>query len=696
MFWRKDGTNFPTEYWSYPQRKDGKVVGAVVTFIDITDRKQMEEERTLTTQRMESLLALGHMADRPMEEIVATAIEDAIRLTGSQIGYLALMNEDESVLTMQYWSKSAHEACKVIDQPIVYPMEETGLWGEAVRQRKPVITNDYAAPNPLKRGTPEGHVPVVRHMNIPVFDGQRIVAVAGVGNKSVDYDERDVRQLQLLMDGWWRIVIQKQFELKLIEARRQAEVANVAKSRFLATMSHEIRTPMTAILGYADMLMDPTTSASSRNNYAATIRRSGEHLLDLINDILDLSKIEAGKMSLEMGRCNIVSLLTDVASIVRPRAEQHGVSFSIEYTGAIPETILTDGARLRQAIINLAGNAVKFTEEGSVRTVASFLSEGWDGQPALRIEVIDTGIGIREEVLPQLFQPFCQGDAAVSRKFGGTGLGLAISHHIARLLGGDLTATSVWGQGSTFTLTIPTGSLEDIRMLQRPTEMEHETAGHVWQPTAEDLRGVRVLLAEDGFDNRELIRTILQKAGAEVETAENGRLAVAKAESSPFDLILMDINMPEMDGYEATRLLRDRGYGGPIVALTANAMSDDSNRCRTAGCNEYLTKPIDRALLIRTIAAHVDTKAAAERRSRAQRRFWRELGGDRVAIHRRPRHGANHPRIRGAPCRSTRRDAPSAGRRPARRASAPGAHVEGRRRLLRLSLPDRGVQGFGG
>ena len=223
--------------------------------------------------------------------------------------------------------------------------------------------------------------------------------------------------------------------------------------------------------------------------------------------------------------------------------------------------------------------------------------------------MIDTGIGIREEVLPQLFQPFNQGDLSVSQKFGGTGLGLAISHHIAHLLGGDLTATSAWGQGSTFTLTVPTGSLEGIRMLQHPTEMEHETAGHVWQPAAEDLQGVRVLLAEDGFDNRELIRAILQRAGAEVETAENGRLAVAKAENDPFDVILMDMNMPEMDGYEATRLLRDRGYRGPILALTANAMSDDCERCLAAGCDEYLTKPIDRVRLIQTIAAHVGTKA---------------------------------------------------------------------------------------
>jgi PAS domain S-box-containing protein len=409
------------------------------------------------------------------------------------------------------------------------------------------------------------------------------------------------------------ISLRKQMEDELRRAKEAAESATRAKSQFLAAMSHEIRTPMTAILGYADLLMDPRISSSERVNYSTTIRRSGEHLLALINDILDLSKIEAGRMTLDFSQCDLVALLADVTGLLRPRAQKKGVTFSVEYSGEFPKMIRTDNARLRQAIVNLIGNAVKFTEKGSIRIVASFLSDALRHQPAVRLDVIDTGIGIRPEVLPQLFQPFSQGGSSITQKYGGTGLGLAISRHLVEMLGGELNVSSVLGQGSTFSVTIPTGSLENVPMLSNPAEVMEQTSAKIWTPESIHLDGVRVLLAEDGYDNRELIQTLLSRVGATVVMAENGRIALEKAETETFDIVLMDMNMPEMDGYEATRILRERGYKGPIVALTANAMSGDSDRCLAAGCSEYLAKPIDRHLLMKAIATNVDLDVAAVR-----------------------------------------------------------------------------------
>ena len=330
--------------------------------------------------------------------------------------------------------------------------------------------------------------------------------------------ERAEKELREYRDHLEEIVQQRTAEL--VSTRDQAraaeaiaDAANRAKSVFLATMSHEIRTPMTAILGYADLLMDPMLNPDSRKVYAATIRRSGEHLLGLINDILDLSKIEAGKVTLDIGRCHVAALLGDIASMLRPRAKERGIFFSMEFSGPLPETIATDSARLRQAIINLAGNAIKFTDQGGVRIVASFLPKDAKGQPAIRVDVIDTGIGISEEILPRLFHAFTQGDASVTRKYGGTGLGLTISHHIARLLGGDLTVKSELGHGSAFTLVVPTGNLDGVPILQHPSELTREDHSKNWVSEVTSLTGVRILLAEDGIDNRELIQAILERVG---------------------------------------------------------------------------------------------------------------------------------------------------------------------------------------
>jgi Amt family ammonium transporter len=400
----------------------------------------------------------------------------------------------------------------------------------------------------------------------------------------------------------------KKMEDELRRAKDAAEAATRSKSQFLATISHEIRIPMTSILGYADLLLDPTVNASTRNNYAATIRRSGENLLVLINDILDISKIEAGKMGLEIAPCKVVSLLADVASVMRPRAKMNNISFAVECKGSIPETISTDGARLRQIILNLVGNAVKFTEKGGVRIIVSFLEKGkvFDDQAAVQFQVIDTGIGIHEEILKRLFQPFVQGDTKITQRFGGTGLGLAISRHLAQMLGGDLSVESVWEEGSTFTLTVPTGDLEGVRLLECPNEVVHETKERVWQKSEKGLEGIEVLLVEDGLDNQRLIQAVLVKAGATVKAVENGRMAVDEARNQTFDVILMDMNMPVMDGYEATSVLRDQGYPGPILALTANAMKEDRERCCLAGCDDYLTKPIDRALLIQAVKQYAN------------------------------------------------------------------------------------------
>ncbi len=390
-------------------------------------------------------------------------------------------------------------------------------------------------------------------------------------------------------------------------ARTRAEAATRAKSEFLANMSHEIRTPMTAIVGFAENVLEPDQSASERINAIHTIRRNGQYLLGIINDILDLSKIEANKMTIERIPCNLCRLVAEVASLVRVRTEEKGLAFHIEYLGAIPDTIRTDPTRLRQILINLIGNAVKFTEEGGVRLIVRFVD---DERPYMQFDVLDTGLGMTEEQTIGLFQAFTQADATMTRKFGGTGLGLTISKRFTNMLGGDITLIETkQGNGTRFRATIDAGSLDGVAMLHDPmsaTDVEREAATTAGETAPTALRDCHVLLAEDGKDNQRLITHILSKVGASVTVEENGKLAMetavaARDAGTPFHVILMDMQMPVMDGYEAVSLLRERGYEGAIVAVTAHAMKSDRQKCLDAGCDDYATKPIDRKRLIETV-----------------------------------------------------------------------------------------------
>jgi CheY-like chemotaxis protein len=395
----------------------------------------------------------------------------------------------------------------------------------------------------------------------------------------------------------------------LARSRRAAEAANAAKSEFLANMSHEIRTPMTAILGFAEVLLEQLT-APDQVDALRTIRRNGHYLLGLINDILDLSKIEAGKLTLESIATAPAQLVRDVLELLRIRAAEKNLSLQARFEGPIPELIQTDPTRLRQILINLASNAIKFTQQGGVTIGVRLLNDG--EQPWLRFDITDTGIGMTPEQAARIFHPFVQADTSTTRRFGGTGLGLAISRRLVEMLGGEISFTTAPGHGSTFTVTIPTGSLHDVRCWQpdhRPAPLPVATAA----PTSAaapspglsqaPLEGRRILLAEDGPDNQRLIALLLRKSGAEVELAENGQQArdkalAAAAQGRPFDVILMDMQMPVLDGYDATRQLRQGGYTAPILALTAHAMSGDRQHCLDAGCDDYAAKPVDRKQLM--------------------------------------------------------------------------------------------------
>ena len=409
-----------------------------------------------------------------------------------------------------------------------------------------------------------------------------------------EMEHRVDQRTQQLLD---EILQREQMQHELVRAKESAEAASEAKSRFLANMSHEIRTPLNGILGFTDyiLLHDHNIREADRCDYLRIIKKSGEGLLLLINDILDLSKIEAGQMDFEQVHFSPHSVIAEVTSILRPKAREKDISLEYHWNGLVPDHIESDPVRFRQLLMNLIGNAVKFSEVGRVDVVARLDQAA----QKLKIDVVDTGVGIPEETLAKLFTPFTQGDSSVTRRFGGTGLGLSICKNIVKGLGGEIGATSEVGKGSVFTFTIDTGALEDVSLSPFPQgdvapeepSFRHETC----------LATHRILVAEDGETNRTLIHLLLLRAGAEVVLVENGLDAVNASRLMDFDLILLDMQMPVMDGYSAAARLRGEGFTKPIVALTAHAMRGDEERCLEAGCTEYLTKPIRQEFLLARI-----------------------------------------------------------------------------------------------
>jgi signal transduction histidine kinase/CheY-like chemotaxis protein/HPt (histidine-containing phosphotransfer) domain-containing protein len=401
------------------------------------------------------------------------------------------------------------------------------------------------------------------------------------------------------------IVEREKIQADLEHARDAAESANRSKSEFLANMSHEIRTPLNAVLGFTDLLRtggddgDP----AKRQEYLDLIHTSGDHLLGLINDILDLSKIESGKLEIERVACSPQQILADVVSVLRVRANEKGIVLEYAWESGVPGVVEADPQRLRQLLVNLIGNAIKFTNEGHVRVIGRM--ERDEGRELLAFDVRDTGIGIPKEKFEAIFDPFVQADNSVTRKFGGTGLGLAICRRIVEAMGGTLTLKSEVGTGSVFTATAEVKPAAESRLSDAAHSDVLTGVRRKALLTSVKMPRGRVLVVEDGDTNRKLIELVLRRAGLEVVTSENGKLGFEAALAAPFDLILMDMQMPVMDGYTAARILRERGLKLPIIALTAHAMFGDEQKCRAAGCSGFMTKPIHADLLLQTAATAI-------------------------------------------------------------------------------------------
>ena len=397
-----------------------------------------------------------------------------------------------------------------------------------------------------------------------------------------------------------RELIEKNSELEKVS--NQALEGTRIKSAFLATMSHEIRTPLTAIIGFSEMNLHDAIPEEARKRHSQSIVRNGKHLLQVINDILDISKLEADRIEFENEKFSPFKVMKEVEQIIKPQIHEKGLVLEINYQYPMPEYVFGDALRFKQIVLNICSNAVKFTESGRINIETSCDFD----QKKLRVEVVDTGIGMTEDQVKKVFDVFTQADSTVTRQYGGTGLGLSLSKQFAEKMGGDIQATSLPGIGSRFYITVSCGDISSVRTVGNIDQVKSLTEADATRvKEIQQVKG-RILLAEDNEDNQQLFSLLLSKTGADVEIANNGKEAYEMAMDTRFDLIFMDMQMPILDGVEATRRLRQKGYSGAIVSLTANAMKQDRAACFNAGCNDYITKPVNDQILYKTVYQYLE------------------------------------------------------------------------------------------
>jgi signal transduction histidine kinase/ActR/RegA family two-component response regulator len=574
----------------------------------VTDRKRSE----IILQKRFELMEFS--AQHTLHELMRRAVDEVSDLTGSTVGFFHFIESDQTTLGLQTWSTNALQLFNVpLSAGTHLPLNQAGVWAEAARQRRPLIQNDAQSLINTK-DMPQGHVQIVRELVIPVIRNERIMAVMGVGNKPQDYSQYDLEIAARLADYAWDVTERKQMEMALEVERHQlarrvdertADLSransNLAralrvKDEFLANMSHELRTPLNAILGLSESLAEQIAGPlnEKQQKYIGTISESGHHLLSLINDILDLAKIEAGQITLDINKVDIRAVCQASLRMIKQLAQKKNQEVSLEIDDGLG-LMWADERRLKQMIVNLLGNAVKFTPENEKLGLEV---HGQAEANQVTITIWDHGIGIKEDDLARLFQPFVQLDSGLAREAQGTGLGLALVAQMARLHGGSVNAISELGKGSRFSIIVP---WEPALAIDAATRMR--ITGKFRAIKFDDTNRPTILLVEDTKEVTLMLQDYLETAGYKVVTAQDGVDAIEQAKLVRPDLILMDVQMPRMDGMEATRKLRsDPDFKfTPIIALTALAMPQDRERCLAAGMDEYISKPVNLKALVKII-----------------------------------------------------------------------------------------------
>ena len=587
---RRDGTTFPVEIRSETIRVSDEDI--VLTLArDITDRKLREErvehESLVNLAQAEIVRALT-AADATIQKVAEVVYHWAKRVTGARFAYVGSVEPPDNSLHVYNITVMQDEGCAVVNPQTVFPIQGTeypSLWGHSLNTGQPFYTNE-AASHPAARGLPGGHLPVDRFLSVPCRYEGELVGQLSMANPDRDFTDQDLHAAEILAGLFALAVYRKRAESELIRAKESAEAASRSKSEFLANVSHELRTPINGMFGMLKLAQE-TGLGEEQAEYVETAIASGRNLLQVVNDVLDLSKIEAGKIELVETVFRPRELMESVAAMFRLQAEDKGLELTARTGDDVPGICLGDQGRIRQILFNLVGNALKFTERGSIAMGCE--SAGADERFArLLFSVGDTGIGIPPDKIETIFESFEQVDGSYTRRYQGAGLGLSIVKRFAELMHGHVAVESDYGRGSTFRVTVRVSVVED----STPLLNEPEAAP---QPRAD---GLRLLLAEDDRVNRLAATRLLERRGYVVTAVENGGEVLRALAKERFDCVLMDIQMPAMDGLQATRAIRalpedDPARTVPIIALTAHAMAGDREKFIKAGMDDYLSKPMD-------------------------------------------------------------------------------------------------------